>query len=70
MNSNSSRKHYGVLPLSSTTVAGLQMEWTMVESPAPQARSRFMNFPFIDGTTAAPVAPLPRARGEKRPLAA
>jgi hypothetical protein len=46
------------------------MEWTMVESPAPQARSRFMNFPFIDGTTAAPVASLPRARGEKRPLAA
>lgn len=61
MNLHSSRHNYGTLPLTGAVLAALQLEFAMVESPAP--RARFLNFPFADEaekeTTLrrAPVAP-------------
>ena len=69
MNSSFSRKTYGILPLSAEFKRGVQLEWAMVESPAP--RARFLNFPLADE---APVPMPPKAHRriakEKRPLAA
>lgn len=61
MNLRSSRHNYGTLPLPGAVLDALQLEFAMVESPAP--RARFLNFPFadeVDGETAqrpAPAAP-------------
>ena len=46
MKAHSSRKTYGILPLTPAALRGIQLEFAMVESPAP--RARFINFPFAD----------------------
>jgi hypothetical protein len=66
MKAHSSRKTYGILPLTPAALRGIQLEFAMVESPAP--RARFINFPFVDDQ--APVAAAASKRAEKRQLAA
>jgi hypothetical protein len=69
MNLPSHPKNYGRLALSATLVRSIQLEWAMIESPAP--RPRFLNFPLADDPVSAPVAAAaPVAREEKGELAA
>ena len=66
MKAHSSRKTYGILPLTPAALRGIQLEFAMVERPAP--RVRFINFPLADDEA---VTVEPRTmRQEKRPLAA
>jgi hypothetical protein len=70
MNHRTPRKDYGTLSLSSADARGLQLEWHMVERPA--APARYLNFPFAEEDTSAPLGSphSTDARKEKRPLAA
>ena len=66
MKAYSSRKTYGILPLTPAALRGIQLEFAMIESPAP--RARFLDFPLADET--APMVTTNHKRREKRPLAA
>ncbi len=66
MNSSSSRKTYGTLPLTPAIIGGIQLEFAMIEAPAP--RVRFLNFPCVD--VAPTAAELRRTRRQKRDIAA
>lgn len=47
MNSSSShRKTYGILPLTPAIIESIQLEFSLIEAPAPCAR--FLNFPLAD----------------------
>jgi len=66
MKAHSSRKTYGILPLTPAALRGIQLEFAMVESPAP--RARFINFPLADDEA---VTAEPRTtRKQERRLAA
>lgn len=57
MNSYSShRKTYGILPLTPAIIESIQLEFALVEAPAP--RARFLNFPLADD---APQSAAPRS---------
>jgi len=66
MKSPSSRKTYGIFPLTPAALRGIQLEFAMIESPAP--RARFFGFPLAD--EAAVAAATVCKWTEKRPLAA
>ncbi len=66
MNSQSSRKTHGIRLLTPAAIRGIQLEFAMIESPAP--RARFQNFPFV-AHEAPGTAPASK-RTEKRALAA
>ena len=64
MKSPSSRKTYGILPLTPAALRGIQLEFAMVESPA--ARARFLNFPLADDETVTAKAPQTMRRPGRR----
>jgi len=65
MKAHSSRKTYGILPLTPAAIRGIQLEFAMVENPVP--RARFINFPLANDEPATATA---NKRTEKRALAA
>ncbi len=65
MNLPHRRTNYGVFNVTRQIARRVQLEWEMIESPAP--RSRFLDFPLAGDTPPPPPTP---ARKEKRPLAA
>jgi hypothetical protein len=67
MNSHSSsRKNYGILLLTPAIVEGIQLEFALIEAPAP--RARFLNFPCTD--VALTAEELRRMRRQRRDIAA